>query len=32
LYRVLAWGAAPAPIAAGEENINAGVTIVWEIQ
>jgi uncharacterized protein YggE len=32
MYRVMAMAAAPAPIAAGEENINAGVTIVWEIQ
>jgi hypothetical protein len=32
LYRGWAWPAPPAPIAAGEENINAGVTIVWEIQ
>jgi uncharacterized protein YggE len=32
MYRVMAMAAAPAPIAAGEESINAGVTIVWEIQ
>jgi uncharacterized protein YggE len=31
MYRVMAMAAAPAPIAAGEESINAGVTIVWEI-
>jgi uncharacterized protein YggE len=32
MYRVMAMAAAPAPIAAGEESINANVTIVWEIQ
>lgn len=32
MYRVMAMAAAPAPIAAGEESINVGVTIVWEIQ
>jgi uncharacterized protein YggE len=32
MYRMMAMAAAPAPIAAGEESINAGVTIVWEIQ
>jgi uncharacterized protein YggE len=31
MYRMMAMAAAPAPIAAGEESINAGVTIVWEI-
>jgi hypothetical protein len=31
MYRVMAMAAAPTPIAAGEESINASVTIVWEI-
>ena len=32
MYRVMAMAAAPTPIAAGEESVNASVTIVWEIR
>jgi uncharacterized protein YggE len=31
MYRMAAMAAAPTPIAAGEESVNASVTIVWEI-
>jgi uncharacterized protein YggE len=32
MYRMMAMAAAPTPIAAGEESVNASVTIVWEIR
>lgn len=32
MYRMAAMAAAPTPIAAGEESVNASVTIVWEIR
>jgi uncharacterized protein YggE len=31
MYRMVAMAATPTPIAAGEESVNASVTIVWEI-
>jgi uncharacterized protein len=31
MYRMMAMAAAPTPIAVGEENVGASVTIVWEI-
>jgi len=32
MYRMAAMAAAPTPIAAGEESVNASVSIVWEIR
>ncbi len=32
MYRVMAMAAESVPVSAGEESVNAGVTIVWEIR